>query len=81
MKRRLIAETHGFHLARNEVVGLDGAPGTELHVHRGAVWLTQQDDARDIVLRPGEAFRLDRRGRAVMQVLADAEISLRTSAR
>ena len=81
MKRNLIAATHRFCLARKDVVGLDGTHNTELRVHRGQVWLTQEDDVRDHVLGPGDAFRLDRKGHAVVQVLADAEISLRTHLR
>ena len=76
MRRKVVAECHRFRLARRDVVDLEGAVGVEIRVHRGRVWLTQEDDVRDIVVGPGEAFRLDREGRAVLEVLTDAEISL-----
>ena len=76
MRRNVIAETHRFRLARKAMVDLEGAIGVEIRVHRGRVWLTQENDTRDIVVGPGEAFRLDREGRAVVEVLTDAEISL-----
>ena len=81
MRRTVVAETHRFRLARRDAVSLDGADGMELRVHHGCVWLTQDGDTRDIVIGPGQAFRLDRDGRAVIEVLRDAEISLRTLAR
>ena len=76
MRRNVIAQSHRFRLARRAVVDLEGAIGVEIQVHRGRVWLTQENDTRDIVVGPGEAFRLDREGRAVVEVLTDAEISL-----
>ena len=76
MGRKVIAETHRFCLARRDVVALEDAAGLELRVHRGLVWLTQEGDTRDIVMRAGEAFLLDRRGRATVEGLAAAEISL-----
>jgi hypothetical protein len=76
MRRKLLHELHGFHFARRDVVALEGTPGTQLRVRRGRVWLTQEGDARDILLGAGESFRLDRPGRAVVEVLLDCEISL-----
>ena len=78
MRRNVVAESHRFCLARRDVVDLDGAVGVELQVHRGTVWLTQEGDTRDIVVGAGEAFRLDREGRAVIEVLANADITLFT---
>ena len=78
MRTHVTTEIHGFRLARKDVVSLEGRAGIELRVHRGLVWLTQHDDTRDIVVQPGASFRLDREGRAVLEALADTEISLTT---
>ncbi|HEY6514468.1 MAG TPA: DUF2917 domain-containing protein [Burkholderiaceae bacterium] len=38
---------------------LDPAPGTLLRSVRGTLWVTIDNDARDIVLDPGESFVVD----------------------
>ena len=77
MKRNSADFTCLDRLARNTLLALEGAQGLEVRVHRGAIWLTQQDDRRDIVIGTGEAFRLDRDGRAVIEALQDATVSFR----
>lgn len=63
-------------LARDGVLGIDDGRGLRLRVAAGSVWLTQQDDSRDVVLREGESFVIDRPGRTVVQALAPAELAL-----
>jgi hypothetical protein len=63
-------------LARDGVLGIDDGRGLRLRVAAGAVWLTQQGDGRDVVLRAGESFVIDRPGRTVVQALDPAELSL-----
>src|SRR5882672_7043561 len=48
--------------APDELVKLDGARGTTLRVTRGVVWLTLEDDTRDVVLTAGDVFTIDRGG-------------------
>ena len=43
--------------------------GRTLICVQGRVWVTQENDARDIVLGPGQQFQLDRSGKAVVQSL------------
>lgn len=38
---------------------INNAAGAEIIVCRGAVWITQYGDSRDIVLRAGQSFTLD----------------------
>ena len=47
---------------------------------KGAVWVTQEDDARDIILTAGECFALDRKGLAVLYALSAACIAMRSNA-
>jgi uncharacterized protein (AIM24 family) len=49
---------------RNLVVGVD----------TGTVWLTQDGDVRDIILRAGDSFRVDRDGTVLLQALNDAAV-------
>ena len=43
---------------------------------RGAIWLTQEGDRRDIVLTAGESFTLDRAGLAVLYALSAASATI-----
>lgn len=69
-------EARGLRLARGTTLGFLDAEGLELAVVRGMAWVTQENDTRDIVVRPGERFRLDRAGRAFATALLDAEVDL-----
>lgn len=42
----------------------------------GRLWLTQQGDARDIVLEPGQTARVERDGLTIVQALRDARLQL-----
>ena len=67
-------------LAQGGLLGIDDGRGLRLRVASGAVWLTQQADSRDIVLREGESFVIDRPGRTVVQALDPAELRLHAEA-
>ncbi len=41
---------------------------------RGAVWITQDNDLRDVVLTSGESFRLERPETAIVQAMDTAEV-------
>ena len=58
---------------------LDGE-GLNLLCLKGAVWVTQEDDARDIILAAGESFTLDRKGLAVLYALSAACIAMQSHA-
>jgi hypothetical protein len=59
--------TRIWDLAQGELVKLDGARGTTLRVTRGALWLTFEGDARDVVLRAGDTFTIDRAGLTLIE--------------
>jgi ferric-dicitrate binding protein FerR (iron transport regulator) len=54
---------------------LDGA-GSTVTLHAGEVWITEQGNPRDVVLRAGHSMRLGRRGLALLEAFSDASISL-----
>lgn len=41
---------------------------------RGTVWITQDNDLRDVVLTSGESFRLERPETAIVQAMDTAEV-------
>jgi hypothetical protein len=63
-------------LEAGQVLTLDDARGTRILSRQGSVWVTEENDTRDHVVGPGEAFVLARGGRTVIQALQPAWISL-----
>ena len=55
---------------------LHDAQGRWLQCLEGTLWLTQQDDPRDIVLQAGEGARLDTPGLSVVYGLSAARFAL-----
>ena len=53
---------------------LENGQGLEIMAVSGTVWITQTCDRRDVILTRGQAFILDRHGRAVVYALKDAAI-------
>ena len=57
------------HLAPNQTLRvLDGAGSTVCAVE-GDVWITEENQPRDIVLKPGACYRLRERGLALVNAL------------
>ena len=48
--------TKVWDLSAGELVRLDGARGTTLRVTRGRLWVTLENDTRDIVLAAGDSY-------------------------
>jgi hypothetical protein len=54
--------------------------GLSVACRAGAIWLTQEHDGRDITLRAGDTFTLDRDGLAVVYALQEATFSVAVAA-
>lgn len=63
-------------LAAGQVVALDDAAGTRIVAQQGTVWVTEEGDAKDYVVGPGEARVVARGGRTLVQAMQPAWISL-----
>jgi Protein of unknown function (DUF2917) len=50
--------------------------GQRIAVLDGQVWITLQNDARDVVLEPGECFVIDRPGLTLVFALRDAILTV-----
>jgi hypothetical protein len=59
-----------------QLLRMRDALGWTVKAMRGTLWITQQSDSRDIVLRPGESFILDRAGTALVTTLGEAQVCL-----
>ena len=65
-----------LYLTQGELLELPDARGATLHVPRGRVWITQENDRRDIVLDAGDTWTLERPGLAVAQAHGDTTLAL-----
>lgn len=72
MKIRLTASE--FCLGNRELIDLDDAMGIRIEARSGAVWVTQDGDPYDHVLKQGEAWTVDRRGHAIVQSLGASRV-------
>jgi hypothetical protein len=71
---------NGICLKPNQLVTVRGGLGKTVVCHSGSVWVTQDGDLRDVILRPGESFTLDRKGPALLQAFAPGSISIAPAA-
>jgi len=63
-------------LARGEVARIEDGQGAKVTVAFVAAWLTQADDARDVHLRAGDTFRIDRNGATIVSALRPSMLIL-----
>jgi Protein of unknown function (DUF2917) len=61
-------------LKTRETVTLPDVRGATLRVARGTVWITQEDDTQDIVLRAGDAWTVERNGLTILEAQADVSL-------
>jgi Protein of unknown function (DUF2917) len=53
-------------LGTGRLLGIDHGEGSRVSCVEGALWITQSNDPRDIILHGGESFVLDRPGLALV---------------
>ena len=63
-------------LPRRGSLVLDGAEGTIISVDSGCLWVTLENDPRDVVLGGGMRFEVDRSGRTVVVAEEDSRLRL-----
>jgi len=69
-------------LNTGELLDINDGQGFTVECLEGAVWITQSNDPRDIVLTAGESFTLDKPGLALVCAAAGpAEVAVAVSLR
>ncbi len=63
-------------LGSREAITLTDIRGATLRVTRGALWVTQQGDRQDIVLRIGDSWAVERDGGTVVEAQGDTTFSM-----
>jgi len=72
---RIELKTGALRLQRGQTLKVvDGAGSTVTAAH-AAVWITEENRPRDIVLEPGNCYRLSNAGVAVIEALGEASVS------
>ena len=66
--------TRIWDLEPGELVQLDGARGTTLRVTRGTLWVTLENDLRDVVLSAGDSFMVDRGGLTIVEAQGETTV-------
>lgn len=66
-----------LELKAGQVITLDDATGASVLARCGSVWITEEGNARDIVLGAGEKRVIARAGRTLIQALQTSWISIR----
>jgi hypothetical protein len=54
-------------LAARESVTLPNVRGTTLRITRGSLWITQENDTQDIVLRAGDTWVVEKNGLTIVE--------------
>ena len=65
-----------MRLARGQTLKLTDGVGSTICAREGAVWITEENSRKDVVLEPGYCFRIDKPGLTIVQAFADAQVSL-----
>ena len=65
-----------LRLARGQTLKLKDSVGSTICAREGSVWITEENSRKDVVLEPGNCFRVDRPGLTIVQAFADASVSL-----
>lgn len=60
-----------IELSPREAVTLQDVRGATLRITRGTIWLTQEDDRKDVVLRVGDNWVVEKDGATVLEAQDD----------
>jgi len=74
---RIELQSGGVRLREGTVLRVLNGAGTEICARAGSVWITEENQAEDIVLDPGGCHRLSRPGLAIVHApLGEADITV-----
>ena len=66
---RLELKSGNVKLGPNQTLRVVDGEGTTVCAVEGAVWITEENQPKDIVLQPGACYRLRKRGIAIVNSL------------
>jgi len=65
-----------LRLAAHETFSVIDGRGARIACRQGRIWITQDQDTRDVLLEAGENFILDRDGAAIVEALVPADVAV-----
>lgn len=78
MMRRLDAVT--IKLETPQLLKIQNGMDWHIVCHSGEIWLTQENDSEDVILRQGQSFTLNRGGVTLLGAITTAELEIRKPA-
>ena len=66
---RIELRTGALNLRRGQTLRVVDGAGRTVSAANGAVWITEENRPRDIVVEPGSSYQLSERGVAVIEAL------------
>ena len=69
---RIELEAGAVKLGPNQTLRLRDSAGSTVCAVEGSVWITEENQPRDIVLNAGSCYRLSHRGLAIVNALGGA---------
>jgi hypothetical protein len=72
---RIELRTGALQLTRGQTLKVVDGAGTTVTARNAAVWITEENRTRDIVVEPGRSHLLSARGVAVIEALGEASVS------
>jgi hypothetical protein len=72
---RIELETNSLRLGRGQTLKLRDGDGGTICCRSGTLWVTEENQPRDVLLEAGACHRLSRQGVALVQALGEACVS------
>lgn len=64
-------QSGALRLRRGQVLNVRDGAGSTLCAREGSLWITEENDRRDVVLEAGGCYRLRKSGLAIVHPLGD----------
>lgn len=71
---RLLLGQSKLALERDQLISLHGGKGVRVACLTGALWITQEQDKKDVILEPGQSLVVDHPGLTVITALGSATL-------
>jgi hypothetical protein len=75
-RMKIELEPGALRLVRGQTLKVIDALGRTICCNEGAVWITEENVPKDVVLEAGDCYRLSRKGLALVHAFGDAAVAL-----
>jgi hypothetical protein len=65
-----------LELSHGDLAELIDARGSTVRVTKGTIWMTQEQDTQDVVLRAGDVWTVERQGLTLLEAQGDALVCI-----